>query len=393
MWTRAGAAILFGAGATAMMANGVLVWPLLVALALLVRLPARVVVLIAAAGASLIWLYFDGYHSPHGHADPIASLASPGSVLMYAAAYLGNPLETFGLLPCMVLGGVGMAAAAGVAIHQVVSREPPHEVRAALAAVLLFVVATAFVTALGRINFTTQQAISSRYVTPALIFCMALLVYGLVVRPSDRKWAWGGRAVLFAMIGLLVTNALATHRDALNQFARIRFASDQAAVALALGVPDLETLKAVHPRPAVVLEGAEFLRAHRPSALMPPERAFIGRSLNEAFRIRPADECSGAFDEVEAIPGMDAARVRGWAWDKVRERPFDTVLLADERIVGVAKGGALRRDVPANRPEVKSRRAGWRGLTRGGVAPLAAFGVDLDARTACRIPGDPKVTP
>jgi len=391
MWTRAGAAILFGAGATAMMANGVLVWPLLVALALVLRLPVRIVVLIAATGAFLIWLYFEGYHSPPGHADPIASLASPDSVLMYAAAYLGNPLQTFGLLPCMVLGGVGMAATAGVAIHQVVSREPPHEVRAALAAVLLFVVATAFVTALGRINFTTQQALSSRYVTPALIFWMALFVYGLVVRPRDRNWAWGARAVLFTIIGLLAANAAATHRDALDQFARIRFVSDQAALALALGVADPATLKEVHSRPADVLEGAEFLRAHRPSVFMIPELAFIGKSLDEAFRIRPSSECSGAFDTMEAIPGIDATRVSGWAWDTVRERPFDTILLADERIVGVAKGGALRSDVPANRPEIKSRRAGWRGLIRGVISPLAAFGVDLGARTACRIPGDPKI--
>ena len=71
--------ILAALGATYSLANGNLLWPLLVAAALFLRLRRSAVLSIAITGVVSTCVYFYHYVRPPYHADPIASLGAPSS--------------------------------------------------------------------------------------------------------------------------------------------------------------------------------------------------------------------------------------------------------------------------------------------------------------------------
>src|SRR5262249_27682299 len=79
--------ILSALGAAYSLASGNLLWPLLLAAALYLRLGLRIVLSLAAAGAVSTALFFYHYVRPAGHANPIASLGEPLTILKYCATY------------------------------------------------------------------------------------------------------------------------------------------------------------------------------------------------------------------------------------------------------------------------------------------------------------------
>jgi hypothetical protein len=179
-------AIVLAAAATCDLASGILLWPLMLGLCLWLRLPSRYAVAIAAAGGVILFLYLKNYHSENFlHSDPLESLRSLNKVFVYAAAYLGSPVQVLGARACVVMGTLGIGIGVLTVLHVLLYREPLTNVRGALAAILCFLMGTALLTGLGRINFGLEQAaFSSRYMTITLT-CTAGIAVILGVPDRD----------------------------------------------------------------------------------------------------------------------------------------------------------------------------------------------------------------
>ncbi len=107
--------LLAASAATFTSGNGMTVWPVLIAVALLAKLPWRLLGAYALGLACVVPLYLIGYHSPSQHASPFESLRHLGLVLEYVEKYLGGavvPDTLLGLAP--LLGLLGLAAAAAL---------------------------------------------------------------------------------------------------------------------------------------------------------------------------------------------------------------------------------------------------------------------------------------
>jgi hypothetical protein len=211
--------------ATYSMANGLMIWPVLLLFALWLRLPRSYFIVLCVCTIALSTVYLWGYHRPPHHADPVASVAQIPRFLEYAGAYLGSPIDPVatpllkwaGLATdsarihyAAVFGCCGAFAALTLVLLLWRGRAHFRPAQGALAHILLFIMSGAALVALGRLNLPMIDALTYRYHTPALIFWSCLAVLGWsIVEPRLMSSAALRRAVYLAvvltiLIGLVV---------------------------------------------------------------------------------------------------------------------------------------------------------------------------------------------
>jgi hypothetical protein len=189
--------------ATFSMANGFLAGAAAAAVGLLARKRVWASAVFAVATAVLAWFYIQGPGVDH---PPVACVLSTDWVL-YVAMYLGSvwaypqpPPINDAALVAGVLGLILTAAA----VIRVARRPQPRE--AALLAIMLFVVLSAMLTALARVDLGADQAVDSRYASSSAYFWATVAVFwgGAVPanRPHVRRAALG--AVGLALCALII---------------------------------------------------------------------------------------------------------------------------------------------------------------------------------------------
>ena len=189
--------VLAAAAATICNANGVLAWPILIAASLMLRLRWPVTATYALSGLLLIVLYFHGYETPHHHAGPVASLHQPLQIIEYVEKYFGSSFVPSTRLDwSLQLGAVGLTLVFGLSLWIVCHLGTNDRTfTVGLFSLMGYVFLTACVTALGRINFGTDQALSSRYQSYALLFwfSFAVLVMTFLAMRKEMKIRGGCR--------------------------------------------------------------------------------------------------------------------------------------------------------------------------------------------------------
>lgn len=112
--------------------------------------------------------------------------------------------------------------------------------------------------------------------------------------------------------------------------------------------------------------------------------AYLGKPSREV--LPQAGACIGNLDGVmtKYVGPKPGTKVQGWAWDPVRAKRVDRVVLVDStgKIVGVGEGGFERPDVPQARASVTSGVTGWRATTQLTSGAVDALGI-IDAKTSC----------
>ena len=235
--------VLAAAAATICNANGVLAWPILIAASLLLRLRWPVTATYVLSGAALAGLYFHGYVSPHHHAGPLASLHQPLQILEYVEKYFGSSFVTGTHLDwSLQLGAVGLTLVFGLSLWIVCHFDANDRLFSlGLLSLMGYMLLTACVTALGRINFGTDQAFSPRYQSYALLFWFAfaaLLMKFLLAR--HRPWT----LVVFSVaIVTLLAASVHGYRPILRLIKDTAFERELAGSALLMGVHDDDMLK------------------------------------------------------------------------------------------------------------------------------------------------------
>jgi len=373
-------AVLAATVSTLSMANGTLVWPVLVALALVLRLPWRLVALLAALGALLLAAYFTDYRTLAQH-RLTGGLLEPHRLLLYAAAYLGGPFRGFGLPVAATLGAVALLAGA-VALVAAVRLAACRAAAPAILANVVFLLGTAGATALGRMHFDAEQAMSGRYSTPVLWLWCSLWLWWSRCRPAAGGRAPLAHAAAVAFVALLWSQQghgvwEVEHRPLRQEVVKRMLqvgTRDDAALAETHGVPPLH-----------VLIAASALREHRLSVFTGNEHEQIGSRALDRYELAPAGRVVGMITAAERIADSACGhRVRGWAWDLERRRPVATVVVLDQRgvIVGLASGGfPLDGDEPGCPPELTTARwQGYAAIAPDGPSVLAACAIDEEGR-------------
>ena len=316
--------------ATWSLANGMLLWPLLVAAALWLRMKPRVWGSLLVAGALNIGLYFFHYDRPAGDTGLPPIVRS----LHYIFVYFGSTFvrHSEGAIATIV-GIVGIFIAAVVIVGVFRHRDHSSSLVIELSLLMLFTLATAAVTSTGRLHLGIEQATASRYQTFALLFwcCLGL---ALLFHLSGQRKAFDSlvAVLLMAQVGF-ATQVRLPIIDA--QWRQLRL--EKISLALLAGVHDHAVLAEAFPDPQVALRAADYMRRHQLSIFAGRESHLIGQPFEAAYHEAPASDCFGAVTSSQALPADsgEGLRLKGYAWDRsVRQPAKDILAVTDGKISG-----------------------------------------------------------
>jgi hypothetical protein len=388
-------ACLLGVAACGSMANGVLALPLMCVYAIVVGLPwNRVFVLVAVTGVTII-KYYAGYSTGVGHPPLLATLRSePLGIVEFVLAYLGSPVSfiphgpTKGLGMSLLAGAI-LVVSASVLLVTAWKRRRDKRIVFAMLAFIAYVGATALGTALGRISGGMEQALASRYTTPALMAWSALLIALLptaIARPRLRRALLIAAPCILLALGAGQYAALA-YRD------QMRFQRAAGALALAMDVRDESIIGQIFPFTDWAMAIAGKARPRHLSVF--GQAPFVDALQLIGTQATPQDSghCKGMIDSVTTIPGQPFARVEGEVTRPDSHIDYDRLALIDPdgKIAGVAIDGSpgdKQHISPSTDGQLSSRFLGYvrpaaldlpltvmtsEGCSFKATAPLAAF--------------------
>ena len=379
-----------GTLAVGSLANGLLLWPILLVMAIAGRLPWRWVAGLALVGVLLWVAYFVGYSQPGQHAVPLKTLRDPRT-LDYVAVYLLNGLGVAqsARAPGLILASLGLL---GIVLGRGVLTGRERSTTLLFACVGLLGVGTAWATALGRLNLGIGQAGASRYQTPAMLFWLAICLLAVeLVRQSETKVGrWFGVAAVAVAgltVGLAGRQVIPAYGTALEAMRTVRLGAF--AVAVHVGAEaDMRRLGHVGD---VVKVGSDELRKRDVSLFAGHSEWMLGGALWERYPTITG-QCAGEFESAESVGRESWAgyRLHGWSWDGARGAEFQDIVVADGagRIVGL---GTSHTAHPA-RAEGKD---GWMPVLAGwtAYAPASAARQSVQVfavsgpRSVCRLGG------
>ncbi len=356
----------FGLASVGTMANSILVLPLMACYALFTRQSAVRVGVLAALSVVTLYFYFHDYHAPSHHGSLSQALKeNPSGLLQYVLLYLGSPFYyllgqgAFGRLIALVTGLILVVSSAWFAIK---SLRQPREATLQLALLffILYIGGTALGTAGGRLIFGVDQALSSRYTTPALMVWAALLV---LYAPALLAAGGVKRKRLLFPFAVLALLMIPLQLKALRSQDEVLFERRIAALALELRIKDQRQIGHIYPSAEGALSSAEKPSADNLSIFgMYPFRD-AREQLGTSVRQLAFPACQGYLDAVEAIDGdVRFVRVAGWMFNPAsKSYPQVVRFLNDQsKVVGYALTGQRRPDV-ADAINKKALLSGYRG--------------------------------
>jgi hypothetical protein len=377
--------------AEASLANGVLVWPLLLFIGLTLGFSKRDLLIVLACGIVAITAYMAGYHSPPYHSNPADSLQHPAEVLKYVITYLGSSWD--GEIPNQLSFPAVSESLTFLAIIAVLTGaasclrkwRTPSPLRSFLYTNAVFIVGSAVLTAFGRLKFGYEEAAVSRYQLFALIFWACLAALGASYLSETRpNWRWIAAAQTGVLVLLIASGS--RYSDMAQPFFARKSNLLQAYDALRSGDLSNPVLLKMYHHPNMLPEYLAILRAHRAQpAYTVPEKLEANMSQ---YHVLPEDACLGYVDRAAREGGPGYAVAGGWAWDLKYESLPERIVVADPTgaIEGWTQPGGRRPDVRRDIPRVKSDSAGWNlSFHTDGPGPYCVYALLGHNHSACRI--------
>ena len=281
-------------GATWSYVNGNLLWPMLVAAAVLLRLRLRVVLGYVIAGALSAVLYFNDYTRP---LNPMSFTEMPVNVLKFLTAYFGSSWIS-GDFPyrfrlAEAVGLIGLAVSCFLIWRLWTYVRNCRTLSVQLVLISVFCVGTGALTSIGRAGFGIIWAFNSRYQTVSLLFwcCLGLLLLG---GASALQLRSSVPLLLSQVIFFAIMLVAARYAKTPLLRARVRgFKLNAAAMALVTSVPDAEQLRWALPRLDYVPSVVRYMRQWRLSVFDEPNSWLLGKPLESVFKLAPSSECTG----------------------------------------------------------------------------------------------------
>ena len=384
--------IMFSIGATFTMANGLLTWPIGLLIGAQQRWPLRKFFFFLACGC-ITWLgYFHNFEFNPGHANPWKALESIWVLIQYVAIYIGHPISPFWQEYAMGIGMAGILITTVSVILFIFDKDNARfdsKASRTLLAVSIFILLTALITGLGRVNFGLEQAASSRYSTPAVIYWISSITILLTVQLKNSRT----KAALRHLSGFLIFSTIAsaiTYQfkvpEIAEHLARTRMA---AASSLLTGVYDKSAIRHIHPHPRRVMDKIGILQEERLSLFSIDAATLVGQPLNARLAMASGNHCTGHIDEVKMVKSdKNGIRLAGWAINTQTQKRADPVVFVTNNVInGIAFSARQRPDVEKIFPEISD--SGWLGYAK--IWPgetLQAYAVVSDGQAACLLNGD-----
>jgi hypothetical protein len=348
--------------------NGLLVWPLLVSLAVLLRIPWRHTAALALAGAVSTGLYFVGYErlAPLNWRAP---LEHPVYFAKFMASYVSMPFAALQGDPAF---GVRVGLISLLALFTFLLAAWRVRLLCTTTGIVLFgyiacVLLSALMTALGRMNPDDpllQSPKAIRYMTMPLTYWGALAIISIWITARFFRSSGTLLASLLA-VGLALLLLRMSHKpryDAWYDAVATVFADQQwAALAVESGVLDPASDKILFPDPNFVPSVAPLMRAERLSLFSQAEPFWLGRDIKTVFPAALRPPQAGAI--LTAEPLETAVTVAGWATARSSlDKPLELVLIDESnRIVGL--GARLPAGLPPRFSKLKIASAQqWSGF-------------------------------
>jgi len=355
--------ILAALGASYSLANGNLLWPLLVVAALYLRLGVAAVLSFAITGVSSTAVYLYRYSRPQYHADPIASMGAPLNLFKYWAVYFVSSWAHHKISTPELIALAGLAIVVLTLLPALSHAREFRIFAIQLVLTMVFCAATAFITAAGRLNFGWAQAFSSRYQTIALLFwcCLGLLLLGSTSSHPRMRYSFlVAQVCLLAIFG----RGAAIARYPIGEARRQGFALNAAAAALLTNVNDSAQLKEAYPRPGWLVMIARYMKANQLSVFSDSVPSQLGKRLESVFPLAALDDCAGTLESVVSIDDANqrGLRVAGWAWDRKHGQPPSEIVVTTNGIMtGLGAVGEWRQGVRAMKPRMSTGYIGYVG--------------------------------
>jgi hypothetical protein len=369
---RIGIAGSLAVAATFTSANGMLLWAVLpLALFAGERRPAALGWGLAWAGLALATagVYSIGYVRTSLHAPPLESLMHPQAVMMYVGAYVGGPfssLRAFGGLEAVASLGWAVVALLTWETVAVLRARDPALLRASSPwiAVAAFALGTAVLTALGRLNFGPEQALSPRYVTFAVWVPVAVVMLGwLLGAPRVGRRYPLLFATLAAGVVVLASSSLPQAFADVREWQRVA-REKHARQLFADLLVDSRTRHALWFAPDADLFPQLHAIARRGWLRPPMYRSTLVRDFAQLPPDAPGLGVAGRIESVERSHDGKVS-LQGWAVFTDARRPADAVLISVEaddtpaRILDIASGGVRVPELGRAWGDERLSAGGW----------------------------------
>jgi hypothetical protein len=393
------------------LAEGLAVWPALIGVAIVARLPARLVALHVLGFALTLGLYSIGLGNT-GKFSPAASLAvllRPLDVLYFGTSYLGSApgrtLQALGLfgsdglgIASCFFGAAGLVGLVAYSVWQFRGAGKPGRRDLVALGIMAFVVATAALVAAGRLpRAPVHDAVSERFLNWSAMFWAG----GVLALPTFARGRWG--AALVAAIPIVSLCMLPAIEPSRVSLLRWNANGKVASLGLLLGIqePSLPQkmgayvgLPLVSDDPSQVerasIQGrterfervTARLRRDRRSFFADPHATLPGATLGERFALVPSARCRGAMSApillADTLP--PAAEVGGSARGETDEDspPFVVITDASGTIRGLGRNLAVPGGPLASRFRWSGYVAGFDPSQR-----YNAYAVVDDGASAC----------
>ena len=379
------------------MAQGLAIWPVLGLQAWVCRSSRRVQLGLLAIFFVAVGIYAVGYQTPDTGMGLRGELSRPLRALEIGLMVLGGPISNESLPWGMAAGAAGLLGLIGfvIAVH----RDGDAVWPSVHLAIVLFAVATAFLTVGGRISpeFLKQRVslggeiLPSRYLTFAFVFWTSMFTVSLWALGTARSAPLRALALLAAAAPCYFVIAYAHMQPIVaDAWADAMHSFDATGTSFLVGAPDWERQKLLWGYRSQLEDWVEFARAHRLANFSEERFAWLSRSLTDQFQVTGDSRCEGKLESAEQL-SETTWRVNGWAWNRDSGKPpADLVLVDDDgRICGLARSGLPHHDTGGHSGEVVIYRAGWLGYMRcSDPAKIKTYAVLGEGRTVCPIRRD-----
>ena len=344
--------VVAAAVASYTMPNGLLVWPVLVAQAIYLKMKPYVTIVIALLGGGIIASYCWHYQTPALGLGVFGMLRHPVDAVMLVGRLLGGALNSIPLRFGIAVTLLALAGAVYMGWRALRDGPAQRWWLSALAAILVFLLLSAASIVAGRLTpqwLADDTALPSRYYTLIDAFWATLAIFILYIF-SDRPRS----LVLAGFYGALYLCLMFLHprmqKHTAEDWSDFFRGADAVGAALIVNAPDEKLLSVLWPLKPQREDIVAFLRQEHLAVFAEPRAAWQGRRVSEFFR--PAgDRCIGGIERTLALDDSatgESWRIEGWAWDVSTNRDFDYLVIAEPTglVVGVARGGFRHRYFP-----------------------------------------------
>ena len=361
------------------MANGFLVWLVVVGLAVLLRLDRRLTVGLAIVGLATVCSFFW-----HLEFDSRGTLSDPVGLLTFVAIYLGSAVWGAGSRQAVVVGGVGLALFPVLCVLAWKRRSTRLVALPFGAGVATFVLLTATQTAVGRLHLGTSHALSSRYSIGSFTFWLALVVgflpllrERLPARPLAAPFYLGCAAVASLFVGYRTLPAG-------TYLPTVTMGKEMAVVANRVGVEDASGSVTGEEGGPIVARSFRWMEQHELGPWAPGGMV-DGMRVTEPTSMTTR-ACLGAIGSNEPVTG--GRRLRGWIAAPDGEATSRSLIVLDRN--GTPRGLGLVGTYRPNVRDLGAARSDWTGFVSyvhdEPPRPLAVMLLAPDRKTAvCRL--------